>query len=112
MAFNFDSLNKKSTVKDGVETDNMMFVPLKSFQGKEIHVDGFFFTEGKYGEQVVVVGEGYLINMPKRAVEPFKGIAENSEALNDLLAGHLAISDIKPMETRNGSTTIYKFKTV
>ena len=60
----FESLNKRSTVCAGINTQDMEFAPLKDFCGQHFVCEGFFFTDGKYGEQVVVVGAGYLINMP------------------------------------------------
>lgn len=107
MAYNFNKLNKRSTVREGIDTQEMDFKPLKVFCGQKIKCDGFFFTDGKYGKQVVVVGNGCLINMPTRAVEQFEEIAENAEAVDAVLAGHLMIKDIKMIDTRNGNTTAY-----
>ena len=67
----FEKLNRKSTVKEGIDLQSMEFKNIREFEGQTIHVDGFFFTRGTYGEQVVVVGNGYKINMPKKAVEDF-----------------------------------------
>ena len=107
MSFNFDGLNKRSTVKEGINTQDMEFKPLKDFCGQKIKSDGFFFTDGKYGQQVVVVGNGYLINMPARAVEQFERIAENKDAVDEVLKGHLVLKDIKMIDTKNGETTAY-----
>lgn len=103
----FEGLNKKSTVREGINTEDMEFAPLKDFCGQKIKCDGYFFTDGKYGRQVVCVGAGYLINMPKRAVEQFEQISDNAEMLNAVLAGKLLIKDIKMVDTRNGRTTAY-----
>lgn len=107
MAFNFSNLNKRSTVREGIDTQNMEFKPLKDFCGQKVKCDGFFFTDGKYGKQVVVVGSGYLINMPARAVEQFEQIAADNEAVDAVLKGKLVIKDIKIIDTRNGQTTAY-----
>ena len=107
--FNFDTLNKKSTIREDVDIKDMEFKPLKDFCGKTISVDGFFFTNGQYGKQVVVVGNGYKINMPKRSVEEFQNISVNDDALNALLAGKLQLTNIKMIDTKNGSTVAYKF---
>ena len=107
MAYNFDNLNKRSTVREGIDTQSMEFKPLKEFCGQRVKCDGFFFTDGKYGKQVVVVGSGYLINMPARAVEQFEEIAGNAEAVDAVLKGHLVLNDIKMTDTRNGKTTAY-----
>ena len=107
MAYNFNNLNKRSTVREGIDTQSMEFKPLKEFCGQRVKCDGFFFTDGKYGKQVVVVGSGYLINMPARAVEQFEEIAGNAEAVDAVLKGHLVLKDIKMVDTRNGKTTAY-----
>ena len=100
--------NYVETVREGIDTSDMEFRPLKDFCGKRIKVDGFFFTEGKYGKQVVVVGNGFLINMPGRAVETFETIQSNESLLKGMLDGHLCIRDIKMVETKNGTTAAYK----
>ena len=107
----FESYNvQRQTVREGVDTDSMEFKPISEFVGQEIKVDGFFFTtKGKYGKQVVVVGNGSLINMPKRAVEVFEKIADNDTQLQAVLNGHLKLIDIKPISTKNGPSTVYKF---
>ena len=106
----FNELNvQKNTVRAGIDTDSMEFAPIANFVGTEVKVDGFFFTtKGKYGKQVVVVGNGSLINMPKRAVEVFEKIADNDAMLNAVLTGHLTLTDIKPITTKNGPSTAYK----
>ena len=105
----FRELNKYvDTVREGIDTSDMEFRPLKDFCGKRIKVDGFFFTEGKFGKQVVVVGNGFLINMPGRAVETFEDIQNNEDMLKGVLEGHLCIRDIKMVETKNGTTAAYK----
>lgn len=95
------------TVRKGIDTSDMEFKPLKDFCGKRINVDGFFFTEGNYGKQVVVVGNGFLINMPGRAVEVFENIQNNKDTLEGVLEGHLCIREIKMVETKHGTTTAY-----
>lgn len=107
--FNFEQFNKRSTIREDVNIKDMEFRPLKDFCGKTINVDGFFFTTGNYGKQVVVVGNGYKINMPARAVEEFQNMAINDDALDEILAGHLCLTNIKMIDTKNGSTVAYKF---
>lgn len=108
----FDKLNtKRQTVREGIDTDNMEFKPIRDFVGQDIKVDGFFFTTGgHYGKQVVVVGNGYLINMPKRAVETFEQVVNDEVMLKAVLAGKMMITDIKPIQTKNGDSTGYVFK--
>ena len=105
----FNEYNYKSTVREGIDTDAMEFLPIKNFVGQEIRVDGFFFTQGRYGEQVVVVGNGYKINLPSRSVEVFHKIANNPEQLNAALTGHLKLTNIKMKDTKNGTTTTFDF---
>ena len=115
MAFSFESLNKsgKRTIKEGIDTEKMTFVPLKDYIGKELKLDGFFFTDkGKYGKQVVVIADGKKVNIPKRYVEQFEAICDNKEALDDLIAGHVALTDIEEIDSKNGKTVAFAFKTV
>ena len=105
----FNEYNYKSTVRDGIDTDKMDFVPIKNFVGQEILVDGFFFTEGRYGRQVVVVGNGYKINLPSRCTDVFQRIANDPEQLKAVLTGHLKLTNIKIKDTRNGTTVIFDF---
>lgn len=106
----FEKLNTKvQTVRDGVETENMQFASLKDFDGKDIVVDGFFFTKGQYGEQVVVVGNGYKINMPERCVEEFKQIRDDAEMLKYVLEGHLCLKNVRRKATNKGVTYIFEY---
>lgn len=112
MAFSFSSLNQssKKTVKDGINTDDMKFAPLKDFVGKTLKVDGFFFTTGgKWGKQVVIIAEGTKINMPKRCTEQFEQIRDNDEALNALLDDHMCITNIRKFTATEGNTVIFDF---
>lgn len=104
----FDQFNGKSTVKEGINLDELEFLPLKDYIGGEIAVDGYFFTNGKYGKQVVVVGNGAKINMPKYATKNFEAIDSNEEAVEKLLAGGCKIVDIEELETKNGTTTGFR----
>lgn len=104
----FDKLNYKRTVKEGIDTSEMFFIGLKEFCDKEVAVDGFYFNDkGNYGRKVVVVGEGYLINMPQRAVEQFERINDDARMVKAVLEGHLKITNIRMLETRNGTTVAY-----
>lgn len=107
----FEQLNKDKirTVKEGIDTSKMEFVPLKNFVGKTVKVDGFFFTKSKFGEQVVVVGEGVLINIPKRYTEEFKAIRDKADFLAAVLDGKLSLGDIKEIDSKNGKTVAFEF---
>lgn len=104
----FENLNSKRTIREGIDLQALNFVKLSDFTGAIIKVDGFFFTKGRYGQQLVVVGNNYKINMPARAVKQFHQIEEDGQMLKALLEGHCCIKDIA-VETKNGrSTTVYK----
>ena len=104
----FKELNRgKKTVREGIDTKTMDFAPLKNFCGGTVKVDGFFFTDSKFGKQVVLVGNGFLINMPARAVEQFEKIANDEKLLNGVLEGHLCLTNICIVNTNNGTTTGY-----
>lgn len=112
MAFDFNkynTLHSNSIIRAGFDSKNNEFKPLKDFVGKTIPVNGFFFTTGRYGEQVVVVADGVNVNMPKRCAEDFKLIASDNEAVQDILAGNVIITDIAMKDTTNGRTVIYNF---
>lgn len=103
----FNELNSgRRTVKEGIDTKNYNFLPLKNFIGQTVKVDGFFFTNSKYGKQVVVVGNGANINMPKRAVETFEAIYNNEDMVKAVLEGHLELIDIKDIKTDKGNDTV------
>lgn len=105
----FNELNQQHvvTVKEGIDTDSMEFKPLKDFEGQTVKVNGFFFTKSKKynADQVVVVGNGYKINMPGRAVDTFKAIRDNEAMLKAVLDGKLELINIKPIKAKNGNDT-------
>ena len=104
----FNEMNgNKKTVREGIDTRSMDFAPLKDFCGREFVVDGYFFTNGRYGKQIVVVGAGTLINFPNRATKVFESIDNDPKKVEAVLNGHLKITDIKLGNTRNGSTVFY-----
>ena len=108
----FEELNTSTsikTVRDGIDTEKMEFVSIKDFIGKSIKVDGFFFTKSKYGEQVVVVGEGSLINVPKRYTDTFKAIKNDPAKLNAVMEGKLTLGNIRTMDAKNGKTVAFDF---
>lgn len=111
----FNEKNNKyaKTVREGVDTKNMSFAPLKDFVGRDIIVDGFFFTDGKYGKQCVVVSrDGVLVNMPKRYSAEFEDFAKNEEELNAILDGHLALANVRMIDTKNGTTVCFDYKDI
>jgi len=108
----FESLNKKRTVMEDVDTDGMEFKKLRDFVNTDIPCRGFFFTVNKFtGEmQTVIVTDTCLVNMPKRAYEQFKIIEQTPAMLNALLDGKLTISVHDMVKTKRGSTIAYELK--
>lgn len=112
----FDKFNMENTIREGIDISNMEFQPLSKFTGMTVKVDGFYFNDkGDYGRQVVLVGNGCLINMPSRAVKVFEEIKANAKMLKAVLEGHLAITGIEEKELSPDAetgearvTTIYK----
>lgn len=103
----FGELNKKSTVREGIDTSNMEFKKLREFIGSSVNPVGFFITEGKFGEQAVVVTENCLINMPSYATETFKNLsAEQIEAIKD---GKMIITDIAVKEIHGRECTVFRY---
>ena len=101
--------SKIVVLSDGIETDKMEFVPLKNYIGKTVKVDGFFFTKSKYGEQVVIVGEGFLINIPKRYTVDFKAIRDDASMLQGVLDGKLTLANIRELDSKEGKTVAFDF---
>lgn len=105
--FDFSSLNStsKKTVREGISTKDLPEVKLADYVGKEIIVDGFFINKGKKGEWVVVIADGKKISMPSQYTDQFKTIRDNQEALDQVLAGKLKLTNIRPYETKAGNNT-------
>ena len=103
----FGELNKKSTVKEGIDTSNMEFKKLREFIGSNVNPVGFFITDGKFGEQAVVVTEECLINMPSYTTETFKNLTdEQIEAIKD---GKMIITDIAVKEIHGKECTVFRY---
>ena len=107
----FKELNSVRTIKEGIRLEDLQFRKLKDFVGKTLYVDGFFFTNGDYGRQLVVVARdsegGWKVNMPNRAIAQFEGIKADKEQLKAVLEGHLKITDIREEKLGRGVTTLY-----
>ena len=114
----FKELNSTRTIKEGIKLEDLQFRKLKDFVGEDLAVDGFFFTNGDYGKQLVVVARtlgkartiiqgAYKVNMPNRAIDQFEGIKANKEQLKGVLEGHLKITDIREEKLGRGGTTLY-----
>lgn len=108
----FEKLNQNvRTVKSDIDLSVLPFKSIKDYIGQDIAVDGFFFTEGRYGKQVVIVGNGAKINIPSRYVKQFELVQESSDMLDAVLKGQLVLKNVKASNTRNGSTTTFEFAT-
>ena len=107
----FASLNKASTVKPGIDTTGMEYEPLSNFIGKDLHVDGFYFSDkGKYGRSVAVIADGHLINFPNWSVPQFEKLAADDDLLAAMMKGHCLITNIASKDTGKGhATTIFTF---
>ena len=107
----FKELNSVRTIKEGIRLEDLQFRKLKDFAGKTLAVDGFFFTNGDYGKQLVVVARdnegGWKVNMPNRAIDQFEAIKADKDMLKAVLEGHLQIVDIQEQKLGRGSTTLY-----
>lgn len=114
MSFKFENFNSnKKTMKDNINLDSMGdFVHIREYIGKELKVEGFFFTKSKYGEQVVIIADNKKINIPKRFTEDFKQIRDNAEALDDVLNDKLMLVNIRDLDAENGKTVTFDYKTV
>lgn len=107
----FDSLNTttRRTIREDINLSAMAYKPLKDFIGQTIKVDGFFFTDGRFGKQVVVVGNGYKINLPKREVAKFERIDQDDNMLGAMLEGHLILTNIEKWDTNIGTSVKFKY---
>ena len=114
----FKELNSVKTIKEGIKLEDLEFHKLKDFVGEDLAVDGFFFTNGEYGKQLVVVARtlgkvpvlaqgAYKVNMPNRAIHQFEAIAGNKDMVKAVLEGHLMITDIVEVKLGRGTTAVY-----
>lgn len=99
--------NENGLRMEGLNSKDFPFKNIKDFVGETVPVKGFYFTKGKYGEQVVVIGNGVCINMPQRAVLEFQTIFQDEVNKKYLLAGKIKLTNIKPLDTNSGKTTAY-----
>lgn len=111
----FKKFNYQGTAVLPQNTDitSLEFKPLKDFIGEDLIVRGYFFTEGKFGLQVVIYTttktypNGVKINMPKRYADDFKKFDEEDKAA--VLSGHCMITNIKEIETKQGKSIGLEF---
>ena len=101
--------NHKRTVNPNIDTTDMEFKPLKDLANTRLHVQGFFFTEGDYGKQVVVVTDNELVNMPSRAFEEFDEIMSDDDLVASIVAGDMDIIVGDVIKTKKGKTVAYEY---
>lgn len=111
MSYNFSNLNKANGVRPAdLNTDDFDYTHIREYEGESLPVRGFFFTNGDFGKQVVVITDNCFVNMPARAVEEFEMIANDPDAKEAVLSGGLVLTDIEPVKTKKGKdTVVYKF---
>lgn len=106
----FEAFAKKANTV-GIETvDNLKFTKLAEHIGEELKIWGFFFnSSGKYGESVTVITSPETgVNLPKRYVPLFKGLAD--EEIAEITSGHVTLVNIRPIETKSGDSTTFEIK--
>lgn len=104
--FNEKNLSK-STVNKSINTKELEFIPLKQFVGRSIRIWGYFFTDGKFGKQVIAVMADALVNLPKRYVEQFEKFTD--EEIEAIKNGGLVLDNVRIIETNNGTTVTFDY---
>ena len=52
------------------------------------------------------------MNIPKRFTEDFKKIRDDADALQQVIDGKLALTNIRELDSKNGKTVTFDYKTV
>lgn len=104
----------KSTVADGYDTKSRKIVKLGD--AKEQRLYGFIISkEGKTQKgkvlprKVLLCGEKELVSLPERYTAIYEEY--NDEQITLLASGRVFLTDITEIETKNGSTYIFKLQT-
>lgn len=95
------------TVNPAINTEGMDFTPLDDYIGKKVRIYGFFFTDTKFGKQVVAVTTKALVNMPKRCVADFESLNENE--VNAVMNGDMVLTNLKPFVSKQGKTVVFDY---
>ena len=103
----FGDLNKKLTVKEGINTSNMEYHKLKEFVGQTVNPVGFFISNGNFGRNVTLVTEECLINMPNYCTETFDNLTD--EQINAIKDGKLLITDIEEKEMHGNMGVVFRY---
>ena len=107
---------RKQTVRDDIETNDLQYLKVDELAKMNppypLKLAGFFIKDGNYGKQVTIIvddgNEVYGVNIAKRYTEMFQDLTDDE--IEDVKAGKLAISEIKPnVPTPKGKTTYIEF---
>ena len=72
-----------------VDTTGFEFKKLSEVgEGEEVQVRGFFFTEGNYGRQPILISDGVLYNLPGYMEQQICDIIADDEAVASINAGN------------------------
>lgn len=105
----FSKFNKKRTINEKIDTTNFEYRPLKDFAGEEVVIYGYFFTDGQYGRQVVLVAEDCFINMPLRTAQEIHEMLLFDGVSEAIIEGKMKLCNIEVMKAKKGTTTIYEY---
>ena len=99
--------NKETMPKD-IDVSSIQYVKAKDLVGKigePIQLMGFFYTNGKFGASVTLVGviNGSVtgINLPNWYIKTFKDLTD--EEIDEILEGKQALASVEAFETKNGN---------
>lgn len=89
-----------------------LFKDREKLLGKTVNVRGFLVTKpSKYGSSVLVVIEPIdgieLLYLPERYVDEFRDF--NEEEVTAITSGHLALTNFREVETKNGMTVLFDY---
>lgn len=90
----FDKYNTFQRVDWGIDTKGMKFNKLGNVFNHgvtTVNCNGFFFTTGEYGTQVVAIGDTELYNLPKAKVEVVKEMIKDADTVNAIKNKKLAL---------------------
>ena len=81
--------NKGSKIDWGIDTKSMPFKKTSEVElNKTYDLKGCFITPDKgFGKGVVLISDGFLLNIPTRYADEINGIVSDSEAVEDIKAG-------------------------
>ena len=85
------------TVAKGYITENKEIVNMASIIGEQFRVWGFIITKpGLYGEGVLLCADQYMVSLPKRYLDVFRGLS--NEQIEQLKSGNTYVYDIKEVK--------------